>query len=254
MLYYKRHIGDYIRDTAHLSLLEHGVYARLMDVYYGREKPLSDTDAVRLIKAQSRAEVKAVKTVLNEFWTHTQEGWIQGRCDDDIQRARGKAEVNQENGKKGGRPRKGKSHPQPRENPNGSDEKTQTVSFDNPNVTLSNNPTIQSSNQIPPTPLTGGQNGAQAPAGRRPRASRDRSRDVWQSVTVAVDSVKGTDLTWRAVSEQIADPYADNAIESVGGHKLIADRTKFNAGDLESRFRHVYEVLIEANGAAEASP
>ena len=31
MNYHKRHIGDYLKDTAHLSLLEH-VYARLLDV------------------------------------------------------------------------------------------------------------------------------------------------------------------------------------------------------------------------------
>jgi uncharacterized protein YdaU (DUF1376 family) len=30
--YYERHIGDYLKDTAHLSLLEHGIYTRLLDV------------------------------------------------------------------------------------------------------------------------------------------------------------------------------------------------------------------------------
>ena len=104
-----------------------------------------------------------------------------------------------------------------------------------------------------PQPPSRGLNGADAPAGRKPRQVRDRSRTVWQSVTVAVDRVKGTELTWNAVSEQLADPYADTAIESVGGHKLIADRTKHNTKDLENRFRHAYEVLIEANGS-EAAP
>ena len=42
MNYYKRHIGDYLKDTAHLSLLEHGVYARLLDVYYTRETAIPD--------------------------------------------------------------------------------------------------------------------------------------------------------------------------------------------------------------------
>jgi hypothetical protein len=103
-----------------------------------------------------------------------------------------------------------------------------------------------------PQPPSRGQNGAKAPPGRKPRAVRDRSRDAWQSVTAAVDRVKGTELTWRAVAEQLADPYADTAIESIGGHKLIADRTQYTSGDLESRFRHAYEVLIEANGAEAA--
>ena len=37
MNFYKRHIGDYIKKAGHLTLLEHGIYARLMDVYYTRE-------------------------------------------------------------------------------------------------------------------------------------------------------------------------------------------------------------------------
>jgi hypothetical protein len=31
MKFYQRHLGDYARDTAHLSLLEHGVYSVLLD-------------------------------------------------------------------------------------------------------------------------------------------------------------------------------------------------------------------------------
>ena len=48
MNYYERHIGDYLKDTAHLSLLEHGVYSRLLDVYYTRESPIPAADAERL--------------------------------------------------------------------------------------------------------------------------------------------------------------------------------------------------------------
>lgn len=28
MNYYERHLGDYARDTGHLSIMEHGVYTR----------------------------------------------------------------------------------------------------------------------------------------------------------------------------------------------------------------------------------
>ena len=31
MNYYERHLGDYARDTGHLSMLEHGAYTLLMD-------------------------------------------------------------------------------------------------------------------------------------------------------------------------------------------------------------------------------
>lgn len=41
-LYYYRHIiGDYDRDTKDLSLLEHGVYRRLLDAYYANRGPIS---------------------------------------------------------------------------------------------------------------------------------------------------------------------------------------------------------------------
>jgi hypothetical protein len=48
--YYERHIGDYLKDTAHLSLLEHGIYTRLLDVYYTRECPIPKAEVSRLRK------------------------------------------------------------------------------------------------------------------------------------------------------------------------------------------------------------
>ncbi len=82
--YYKRHIGDYIKDTSHLSLLEHGVYTRLLDVYYGREGPIPDGEAARLIGARTALERAAMKTVLLEFFDLEAEGWRHGRCDEEI--------------------------------------------------------------------------------------------------------------------------------------------------------------------------
>ena len=40
MNFYKRFIGDYQRDTGHLSMIEHGAYALLLDHFYASEKPL----------------------------------------------------------------------------------------------------------------------------------------------------------------------------------------------------------------------
>jgi len=39
--YYTFNIGDYRRDTGHLSLLEHGIYRQLIDSYYLSEKPIA---------------------------------------------------------------------------------------------------------------------------------------------------------------------------------------------------------------------
>ena len=54
MNYYKRHIGDYMKDASHLSLLEHGVYMRLIDVYYTRESSIPEDQAARLIGARTK--------------------------------------------------------------------------------------------------------------------------------------------------------------------------------------------------------
>jgi Protein of unknown function (DUF1376) len=48
MYYYQHHIGDYRKDTSHLSLIEHGIYRQLLDLYYITEKPL-DKKSIRLI-------------------------------------------------------------------------------------------------------------------------------------------------------------------------------------------------------------
>ncbi len=110
MHYYSHHIGDYRRDTSHLSLPEHGVYRQLLDTYYLSEQPLpTDIGIVcRKISARSDEEKKLVKSILDEFFVFTETGWIQDRCDREIQAYRSKAEVAKENGKLGGRPKKTK--------------------------------------------------------------------------------------------------------------------------------------------------
>lgn len=84
MNYYPRHIGDYLTATAHLSLLEHGVYARLLDVYYTREAPIPDAQAERLVGARTQEERDAVRVVLEEFFELVGGEWRQSRCDEEI--------------------------------------------------------------------------------------------------------------------------------------------------------------------------
>ena len=66
---YFRQIGDYAKDTRHLSLIEHGAYTMLLDIAYATEKPLpNDIDTIaRLACARSKDEKAAVETVLREF-------------------------------------------------------------------------------------------------------------------------------------------------------------------------------------------
>ena len=108
MNHYPHHIGDYRRDTGHLSLLEHGIYHQLLDTYYLSEAPIpKETELVfRRLRADTEVEQKAVMTVLREFFEDTQEGWVHRRCEVEIAKYRARAAQAKANGIKGGRPSK----------------------------------------------------------------------------------------------------------------------------------------------------
>jgi len=87
------HIGDYSKDTAHLSLIEDAIYKRLLMLYYTTESPLkNDTPALaRLIRA--RENVQEVQSVLDEFFTLGDDGYRQKRADSEIAEFRAKSEL-----------------------------------------------------------------------------------------------------------------------------------------------------------------
>lgn len=85
MNYYEKHLGDYLKNAAHLTLLEHGVYSRLMDVYYVHEAPIPAAKAARLVAARTKDELAALDAVLQEFFELQDDGcWHQSRCDEAI--------------------------------------------------------------------------------------------------------------------------------------------------------------------------
>jgi len=106
MHYYQHHIGDYLKDTAHLSLIEDAIYRRLLDYYYLHEKPLPESvqSVARMIRANDH--VQQVEIILAEFFEKTAKGWEQKRCNLEIREYGLICEKNRENGKKGGRPKK----------------------------------------------------------------------------------------------------------------------------------------------------
>lgn len=106
MNYYEHHLGDYAKDTAHLTMLEHGAYRLLLDRYYGTEQGIPEDQAHRVARARSRDEKAAVDVVLNEFFTLTGGVWINKRAEQEIVSAQGRINASKENGKKGGRPKK----------------------------------------------------------------------------------------------------------------------------------------------------
>lgn len=112
MNYYERHLGDYARDTAHLSILEHGVYGLLLDRYYATEQGIPADQVHRLARARSDDERQAVDVVLSDFFDLVDGLWINHRAEEEITKAQLKIKTAQENGKRGGRPKK-PEQPQP---------------------------------------------------------------------------------------------------------------------------------------------
>lgn len=86
MHHYQHHIGDYDAATVHLSWDEDLAYTRLLRVYYRDESPIpADLDqAARLIRVDTKARKIAMQAVLNEFFTLTEDGWINKRCEVEI--------------------------------------------------------------------------------------------------------------------------------------------------------------------------
>lgn len=94
MNYYPHHIGDYLKNTAHLTMLEDGAYRRLIDLYYLHESalPAEPKKVYRLARATQASERAAIDTILDEYFTLTEAGWTHKRCDEEIERGREKSD------------------------------------------------------------------------------------------------------------------------------------------------------------------
>lgn len=86
MNYYSFNIGDYRRDTTHLSRLEHSIYRDLIDWYYLDENPIPlETQVVsRRLRLATDEEAMALESVISDFFERTDDGYRHGRIDEDI--------------------------------------------------------------------------------------------------------------------------------------------------------------------------
>ncbi|MBR8434870.1 YdaU family protein [Burkholderia cenocepacia] len=108
MNYYPHHIGDFRSGTVNMTRVERWIYRDLIDVYYDTEKPLPlDLDEVcYAVGVSAEEERRAVANLLRFKFTQTDAGYVHDRCEIEIAAYRTRAETAQENGKKGGRPKK----------------------------------------------------------------------------------------------------------------------------------------------------
>lgn len=113
MHYYQFNIGDYLKHTAHLTPMEDLAYRRLLDIYYDTESPIPNN--IPRVSRLLRIEEEIVKTILDEFFVLTENGYKNHRADLEIASYHGFLEKQKLNGIKGGRPKK--THGIPKPNP-----------------------------------------------------------------------------------------------------------------------------------------
>ena len=128
MHYFQFNIGDYMKHTARLTLMEDLAYRRMLDLYYLNDGPLC-SDTKRLAKQIGMAgEEDAIAFVLSEFFTLDGDVYRNSRADRELSIYAEKAEKSRANGKKGGRPKT-------QQVISGNPEETQQVISENPEET-----------------------------------------------------------------------------------------------------------------------
>ena len=148
MFYYQFNIADYASATAHLSNSEDLAYRRLLDLYYDQEKPLS-TDT-KWIARRIRISLPDVETVLSEFFTLTELGYMHHRCEFEIQKYHRKADANKINGLKGGR-KPSRNPVETQSEPSGLPVETQGLPNGNPRLRQPKNLITKEPNNQEPT-------------------------------------------------------------------------------------------------------
>ena len=104
MHYYQFNIGDYIKNTLHLSLEEDLAYRRLLDYYYDSEQPIPND--IPRVSRRLRMGSEIIQSILDEFFELTENGYKNHRADLEIASYHEYMAKQKANGMKGGRPKK----------------------------------------------------------------------------------------------------------------------------------------------------
>jgi uncharacterized protein YdaU (DUF1376 family) len=105
------YIGDYLRDTTHLTTEQHGAYFLLILNYWNRGKPLPDDDAhLSRVAGLTVDAWKVHRPTLVEFFDVRENSWFHGRIEEELTKAIKRAEDKSEAGKKGAAVRYGRAN------------------------------------------------------------------------------------------------------------------------------------------------
>lgn len=182
MHYYKFNISNWYLNTAHLSLEEEAVYFRLINHYYDSEQaiPVETQSVIRRLRLGSYSDI--VGLVLQEFFTLEADGWHHKTCDELIHEYHSTADKNRKNGKGGGRPIKNKEL---ENNP----KITQSVTKDNPLVTLTKNYKLETKIYTP--------NGVDENIFKEYLAIRKKNKKSWTERVESRLTKEGSKLGWN---------------------------------------------------------
>jgi len=107
MNHYPFYVGDYMRDTMHLTNEQDLMYRRAIDYCYmtGRPLPLDKTQWVSIGKASGPVWVAAMETVIESFFRVREDGYYNDRIERELEKMNRKVQAARDNGKLGGRKR-----------------------------------------------------------------------------------------------------------------------------------------------------
>ena len=98
--------GDYLRDTCHLSAIEHGAYLLIIAHYWTKGGPLKDDDArLARIARLTPEEWKEAKETISDFFSIRNGLWTHKRVDHELANAKRITEAKAKAGQKGAQSR-----------------------------------------------------------------------------------------------------------------------------------------------------